>query len=230
MGLETSPALASAYAPAFWWFHALVQAAFVVEIGIRLLAHGARPAAFFRDGWNTFDFAVGGGRAGARRGPLATIARLGPHPANRAPRVDGAGAAADRGTMLRSIRRCGHVLMLLACCCTATGSSACRCFGSHDPARWGSLGRALMTLFEVMTLEGWVEMMEASLAASPWAWIFYVSFIVVTVFIVVNLFHRRRDQQSGCDESGGGGRRTACWRSGRRLRRVKRSSPRSRRT
>jgi len=57
MGLETSSALASVYAPAFWWFHALVQAAFVAEMSIRLAAHGARPAAFFRDGWNTFDFA-----------------------------------------------------------------------------------------------------------------------------------------------------------------------------
>ena len=188
MGLETSPALASAYAPAFWWFHALVQAAFVVEIGIRLLAHGARPAAFFRDGWNTFDFAVVAAALVPAVGPLATIARLA-----RLLRIARLVSTVPElrlivGTMLRSIPAMGHVLMLLGLLLYGYGIVGVSLFGSHDPARWGSLGRALMTLFEVMTLEGWVEMMEASLAASPWAWLFYVSFIVIAVFIVVNLF------------------------------------------
>jgi voltage-gated sodium channel len=188
MGLETSAALSSAYAPAFWWFHVLVQAAFVIEIGIRLMAHGARPGGFFRDGWNTFDVAVVAAALVPAVGPLATIARLA-----RILRIARLLSTVPElrlivGTMLRSIPAMGHVLMLLGLLLYGYGIIGVSLFGPHDPARWGSLGRALMTLFEVMTLEGWVEMLEASLRATPWAWIFYVSFIVVTVFIVVNLF------------------------------------------
>ena len=188
MGLETSPGLAAAYAAAFWWFHVLVQAAFVVEIGIRLLAHAERPAAFFRDLWNTFDFVVVAAALVPAVGPLATIARLA-----RILRIARVLSAVPElrlivGTMLRSIPAMGHVLLLLGLLLYGYGIVGVSLFGPHDPARWGSLGRALMTLFEIMTLEGWVDMMEASLTAMPWAWIFYVSFIVVTVFIVVNLF------------------------------------------
>ena len=61
-------------------------------------------------------------------------------------------------------------------------------FAQVDPGNWGSLPRAGLTLFEILTLEGWVELMNASLAATGWAWIYYVSFVVLAVFVVVNLF------------------------------------------
>ena len=61
-------------------------------------------------------------------------------------------------------------------------------FGAHDPARWGSLGKALLTLFQILTLEGWVEVQAAAMAANHWAWIYFASFVVVAVFVVVNLF------------------------------------------
>jgi voltage-gated sodium channel len=47
---------------------------------------------------------------------------------------------------------------------------------------------AFLTLFEMLTLEGWVELMNASAVATPWAWVYYVSFVVMAVFVVVNLF------------------------------------------
>jgi hypothetical protein len=46
----------------------------------------------------------------------------------------------------------------------------------------------LLTLFEILTLEGWVDLMNTSLAATGWAWIYYVSFVVLAVFVIVNLF------------------------------------------
>ena len=61
-------------------------------------------------------------------------------------------------------------------------------FREEDPAHWGSLGAALLTLFQMLTLEGWVEIQGAVLDAYPLAWIYFSSFVLVAVFVVVNLF------------------------------------------
>ena len=61
-------------------------------------------------------------------------------------------------------------------------------FREADPAHWGSLGAALLTLFQMLTLEGWVEIQDAVLDAYPLAGIYFSSFIFVAVFVVVNLF------------------------------------------
>ena len=57
-----------------------------------------------------------------------------------------------------------------------------------DPVHWGSLGAALLTLFQMLTLEGWVEIQAAAMTAHPWAWLYFGSFVLVAVFVVVNLF------------------------------------------
>ena len=61
-------------------------------------------------------------------------------------------------------------------------------FRHVDPEHWGSLGAASGTLFQILTLEGWVEIQARSRTAVPLAWMFYGSFIVVAVFVVINLF------------------------------------------
>jgi voltage-gated sodium channel len=61
-------------------------------------------------------------------------------------------------------------------------------YGSDFPEQFGTLGRSLFTLFTVMTLEGWVDdVVRPILAKHPYAWIFFISFIVVTTFTVLNL-------------------------------------------
>jgi voltage-gated sodium channel len=61
-------------------------------------------------------------------------------------------------------------------------------FSAADPAHWGSLGNSLRTLFEILTLEGWVEIQETGLQVTPFAWLFYGSYVLIAVFVVVNLF------------------------------------------
>ena len=61
-------------------------------------------------------------------------------------------------------------------------------FREVDPDHWRSLPRAALTLFEMLTLEGWVEVQDRSFAATDWAWVFYTSYVVLAVFVVVNLF------------------------------------------
>jgi voltage-gated sodium channel len=91
-------------------------------------------------------------------------------------------------TMLRSIPSLANVIVLLGLILYVYAVAGVHLFAGIDPANWGSLPRAGLTLFEILTLEGWVDLMDASLGATPWAWVYYVSFVVLAVFVVINLF------------------------------------------
>jgi voltage-gated sodium channel len=82
----------------------------------------------------------------------------------------------------------GHVLLLLGLLLYVYGVVGYHLFHAVDPTHWGSLGAAIGTLFQILRLEGWVEIQARSATAHPVAWLFYGSFIVVAVFVVINLF------------------------------------------
>jgi voltage-gated sodium channel len=91
-------------------------------------------------------------------------------------------------TMLRSIPSMGHVIIMLGLLLYVYGVLGVAVFRDQDPERWGSLGMALLTLFQMLTLEGWVEIQDRVLESHPWAWIYFASFVFIGVFVVVNLF------------------------------------------
>ena len=188
IGVETYPALWDRYGGAFNVLNAAVQAIFVVEIAVRLLAFGPRVHRFFLDGWNVFDFTIVALSLLPVAGPFATVARLAR--LLRALRVVSALPELRLivATMLRSIPSLANVVVLLGLILYVYAVVGVHLFAQVDPGNWESLPRAGLTLFEILTLEGWVELMNASLAATGWAWIYYVSFVVLAVFVVVNLF------------------------------------------
>lgn len=187
MGLETSAAIVADYGAWLRAANALIQAIFVAEIALRLAA--ARPMrAFFRDGWNTFDFVVVGGAMLPAAGPFATLGRLA-----RVLRVARLVSASHDlrliiATMLRSIPSLGHVVLLLGVLLYVYAIVGVHAFAAHDPAHWGSLGLALLSLFQVLTLEGWADMQAALLPALPWSWVYFATFVIIAVFVVINLF------------------------------------------
>ena len=188
LGLETS---AQVMRYAGGWLLALnwiVQAIFVFEIAVRLLAHWPRPAAFFRGGWNVFDFVVVAVAFLPATGGFATVGRL-----LRLLRVTRLVSVFPQlrliiNTMLLSIPSMGHVVLLLGVLLYVYGIAGVYMFREADPAHWGTLGAALLALFQVVTLEGWADIQQALLPARPWAWAYFASFIVVAVFVVINLF------------------------------------------
>ena len=188
IGLETSPALWERHGRLFDLLNAVVQAIFVAEIAIRVLAHAPRFHRFFLDGWNVFDFAIVSLSLLPAVGPLAAVARLARM--LRALRIVSSLPELRLivATMLRSIPSLANVIVLLGLILYVYAVLGVHLFARVDPGHWGTLPRAALTLFEILTLEGWVELMDASLAATPWAWIYYVSFVVLAVFVVVNLF------------------------------------------
>jgi voltage-gated sodium channel len=188
MGLATFEGLRALYGPFFAGASAAVQGVFILEMMIRILAWWPRPGRFFRDGWNVFDFSIVAASLIPEIGLLATVGRLA-----RLLRVARVLSAFPDlrlivGTMLRSLPSMGHILALLGVLMYVYAILGHSLFAAHNPRHWGSLTAALGTLFQIMTLEGWVEIQAASMAVYPWAWLFYASFIVIAVFVVINLF------------------------------------------
>ena len=188
VGLETSASVMARYGAVLGWANTIILAIFIAELAIRLAAYGRNPGAFFRDGWNLFDFLIVAASLIPDVGSFTTVARLA-----RLLRVTRLVSIHPElrliiSVMVRSIPSMGHVVLLLALLLYVYGVLGFHLFHKTDPIHWGTLWTSLLTLFQILTLEGWVEVQDASLRAHPWAWAYYSSFVVVAVFVVINLF------------------------------------------
>jgi len=188
IGVETSQTVMENWGGGLKWVNLAFQVIFVTEILIRILAYGPRFHLFFKDGWNVFDFVIVAASLLPAAGPLATVARIA-----RVLRVLRVVTAYPElklivNTMLRSIPSMGHVIMLVALLMYVYGIIGFYKFGKIDPENWGTLGRSLLSLFQVLTLEGWPDMQARLIVEQPWAWVFFSSFVVIAVFVVINLF------------------------------------------
>ena len=140
IGVQTSETLTARYGPALDGLEVAVQAIFVAEIGIRLLASWPRVGAFFRDGWNVFDFVVVVVSLLPQAGAFTMVARLA-----RLMRVTRLVSVFPElrliiGTMLRSIPSMGHVIMLLGLLLYVYAVLGFYLFRAADPDHWGTLG------------------------------------------------------------------------------------------
>ena len=89
----------------------------------------------------------------------------------------------------------GRVVALLTLLLYVYGVIGFHMFSKDAPAHWGSLPVAFQSLFQVLTLEGWVEIQDAVLPSHPWAWAFFASFIVIAVFVVINNLEAARKEE-----------------------------------
>ncbi|MGQ0750432.1 MAG: ion transporter [Betaproteobacteria bacterium] len=188
IGLETSHELMRDYGRWLELGNDVILGVFVLEAALKITAVAPRFRRYFGDGWNLFDFTVVVLSFIPSTGEFALVARL-----VRVLRVLRLVSAMPQlrlivATLVRSIPSMGHVLMLLAIIFYIYAITGFHLFHEHDAERWGSLGAALLTLFQIVTLEGWVEVMEKALEFRPLAWIYFVSFVLIGTFVVLNLF------------------------------------------
>lgn len=188
VGLETSPVLVDRYALWFEWGHDVILVVFIVEALLKMVAEAPRPQRYFRDGWNLFDFAIIVLALVPATGQLALVARLA-----RLLRVLRLVSALPElrlivSTLVRSLPGMGHVLMLMSLIFYVYAVAGYHLFHRHDPELWGSLGLSLLTLFRVVTLEDWTDVMYTAMDMHPWSWIYFVSFVVMGTFVIINLF------------------------------------------
>ena len=188
IGLDTSAFLAERYGVWFKAANQLFLGIFVVEAIVKLIAQWPRPQRYFKDGWNVFDFAIIVVSLLPSTGELATLARLA-----RLLRVLRLVSALPElrlivTTLVRSIPSMFNVVCLMSVIFYIYAVAGYHLFHDIDPTHWRTLGIAALTLFRVVTLEDWTDVMYAAMAHHWWAWAYFVSFVVVGTFVVVNLF------------------------------------------
>ncbi len=188
LGAETSRALVADYGHWFELGHQLILAAFIIEAVLKILAVAPRFKLYFGDGWNLFDFSVIVLSLLPATGQLAMVARLA-----RLLRVLRLISTIPElrlivATLIRSIPSMGNIILLMSIIFYIYAIAGFHLFHENDPQHWGTLGLSLLTLFRIVTLEDWTDVMYTAIQAIPYAWIYFVSFVVMGTFVIVNLF------------------------------------------
>ncbi len=185
LGLETSEALMARHGAWLRLVDQLLLSVFVLEIGLRLIAWRK---AFFRDPWSVFDFAVIAIALIPASGPLAVLRSL---RVLRVLRVLTIVPSMRRvvGGLLAALPGLGSIAMVLLLVYYVFGVVATQLFGDRFPDWFGTLGLSLYTLFQVMTLESWsMGIVRPLMEVYPLAWTFFIPFILVATFTMLNLF------------------------------------------
>lgn len=184
LGMETYPGIMAEYGMALKAIDHAILWVFVAELGLRLAAYRLR---FFRDPWSLFDTAV------------VAIAFM---PANEAFAVLRAARVLRVLRLISIFPRLRRVIEGLIGAIPGIGSigailvivyyvfavMATKLYGAAYPEWFGSLHGSFFTLFQIMTLEGWADIVREIMKTHPQAWIFFVIYILAATFTVLNLF------------------------------------------
>ncbi|MCL4810368.1 MAG: ion transporter, partial [Thermoanaerobaculia bacterium] len=185
LGLETDAGLLARFG--FWLelVDGLCLFAFVVELGVKLAVYRSL---FWKSGWNWFDaFVVGvalvpgaGAWAVLRSLRVLRVMRL----LTVMPQLRKVVAA-----FLHAIPGLSGVMAVMAVFIYTAGVLATMLFGGTHPQWFGSLGKSLYSLFQIMTLESWsMGIVRPVMEQHPQAWAFFVPFIILATFTILNLF------------------------------------------
>lgn len=185
LGLETSPDIMASHGALLGTVDQAILAVFVMELAARMFAYRG---AFFRDPWSLFDLAVVAIALVPATGQFAVLRAL---RVLRVLRVLTIVPSMRRvvGGLLAAIPGLASIGMVLALVFYVFAVITTNLFGQDFPEWFGTLGRSLYTLFQVMTLESWsMGIVRPVMEVYPYAWAFFVPFILVATFTMLNLF------------------------------------------
>jgi voltage-gated sodium channel len=185
LGFETSPAMMSRFGGLLVTVDRICLVVFLAELVIKLIAYRSR---FWRSGWNIFDFLVVAVAIVPGSGPWSVLRSLRVLRVLRLltviPSLRKVVAA-----FLHSIPGLTGVVAVMSIFFYTAGVLATRLFGEQYPDWFGSLPASLYTLFQVMTLESWsMGIVRPVMETHPMAWAFFVPFIMIATFTILNLF------------------------------------------
>lgn len=185
--LETISELKN-YALLFDSINAFVLSIFIIEAALKIVSSYPDISKYFRNGWNILDFSIivvsllplsGGYTTVARLIRLLRVVRL----TNRYREM-----SVVVMTLIKSLPSMVNVFLLLSLIFFIYGIAGYNLFNSVDAENWGTLPRSILTLFQILTLEGWVEIMSSVTNVNPFFVIYFVSFIMIGTFVVINIF------------------------------------------
>ncbi|NIZ01616.1 ion transporter [Thalassospira lucentensis] len=185
LGLETSKSIMDVAGPVLQALDHIAVAIFVVELALKLFVYRL---SFFKRAWNVFDFTIvaitllpaGQGLSVLRALRILRAFRL----ISTVPSMRKVVEA-----LMRAIPGMVSVLTLLSLVFYVSAVMATKLFGAGFPEWFGSIGASLYSLFQIMTLESWsMGIVRPVMESYPMAWMFFVPFILITTFAVLNLF------------------------------------------
>ena len=185
LGFETSATIMAVAAPQIQLLDKLILAVFVIEIALRVYAHRL---AFFKDAWSVFDFIVVAIALVPASGPFAVLRAL---RVLRVLRVLTFVPSMKKivGALVQSLNGMLSIAMVLGLVYYVAAVMATKLFGEAFPEWFGHLGATLYTLFQIMTLESWsMGISRPVMEQFPYAWAFFVPFILIATFTMLNLF------------------------------------------
>jgi voltage-gated sodium channel len=187
LGLETYPSVVRDAGGVLHTLNDVFLGVFVVELVIRLTAFGSRPAGFFRSGWNVFDFVVvtasflPGLRENATLLRLIRLARI-----LRVVRL-----LPDLRVLVvaigRSLPGVASLTVLAVVTIFVYGMVGWVIFEAHAPSEYGTIGRAMLTLFITLTLENLPDQLAMGRELSEWTIVYFVSYALVAAFLIFNI-------------------------------------------
>jgi len=188
IGLETSEDIMASYGHIIHWGNRIVLAIFIMEAGLKIFAVAPKLRLYFGNGWNLFDFTIVVLALLPSTGEMAMLARLA-----RLLRVLRLISVIPElrlivATLMRSIPSMGNIMLLMSVIFYIYAVAGQQLFHEHDPEHWRNIGIALLTLFRIVTLEDWTDVMYRAMQISPYMWIYFVSFVMMGTFVIINLF------------------------------------------
>tara|TARA_B100001093_G_scaffold325888_1_gene310898 strand:- start:1879 stop:2715 length:837 start_codon:yes stop_codon:yes gene_type:complete len=185
LGLNIDPTLIESWDPFLIKLDHLCLGIFVVELLLKIIAYRF---SFFRSGWNIFDFVVVVVALIPNSGALSVLRTL---RVLRVLRVLTVVPSLKRvvAAFIHAIPGLGSVVAVMAIFFYAAAVMAVGFFGETHPDWFGSIGKSLYSLFQIMTLESWsMGIVRPVMEAHPHAWAFFVPFIILATFTILNLF------------------------------------------
>lgn len=184
LGAETSTVLHAEFGPALTVIDHVALAIFALELAARLYAFGWK---FFKDPWNVFDFVIVAIALIPTAGPLSVLRSL---RILRALRLVAMVPSMRRvvTALVRSIPGLVSLSGLLVLLVYVGGVIASNLFGDTGDPRFSGLGPTLLTLFQITTGDGWSDVMRDLMDQKPLAWIFFLIYLLVGSFTMLNLF------------------------------------------
>lgn len=185
LGLDTNPEFMGEYGDLVDQINATIPIIFVIEVGMRWISRGSR---FFKEAWNIFDVVIisvsflPSGSAFSAIRALRILRVL--HVISLVPRMRHVVAA-----MIRSLPQIGSILALLLIVSYISSVIVTHLYGADYPELFGTIGRSMLTLFQLMTLEGWAaEIVRPVMETHPNSVFLFIPYMLMTAFAILNLF------------------------------------------
>ena len=185
LGLETSAWVMDRIGPVLLVLDKVVLAIFVVEVVARIAVHRL---AFFKDPWSLFDFGVVAIALVPAAGPFSVLRAL---RILRVLRMITIVPSLKRvvGALISALPGMGSIVLLMGLIFYVASVMATKLFGADFPQWFGSIPASAYSLFQIMTLESWsMGIVRPVMEVHPYAWMFFVPFILCTTFTMLNLF------------------------------------------